>query len=116
MCPYCQKSLVDLVYWEHLEEHMGSSNTSPSTPTARTTSKTPTPRTPSTPVTPVKAEPSPKTGSPDLKPPVKSEVSPIKVKDEVDAIDKAPEVKEENISDIIVKEEVYAVKEKECLR
>jgi len=27
VCPYCQTSLADLVYWEHLEEHMGSVST-----------------------------------------------------------------------------------------
>merc|ERR1719318_2040927 len=64
-CPYCQKSLADLVYWEHLEEHMGSN----ATPT------TPTPRTPGTPGTPVKSTSSPKDGSPLLKTPVKQEVS-----------------------------------------
>jgi len=64
-CPYCQKSLADLVYWEHLEEHMGSN----ATPT------TPTPRTPGTPGTPVKSTSSLKDGSPLLKTPVKQEVS-----------------------------------------
>eukprot|EP00090_Calanus_glacialis_P022726 TRINITY_DN35017_c0_g1_i1.p1 TRINITY_DN35017_c0_g1~~TRINITY_DN35017_c0_g1_i1.p1 ORF type:complete len:1597 (+),score=610.53 TRINITY_DN35017_c0_g1_i1:88-4878(+) len=65
MCPYCQKSLADLVYWEHLEEHMGSN----ATPT------TPTPRTPGTPTSPVKSASSPNDGSPILKTPVKQEVS-----------------------------------------
>jgi len=65
MCPYCQKSLSGLVYWEHLEEHMGS-NATPNTPKASATTPT-TPRTPTTPVTPVKSDPSPKDASPALK-------------------------------------------------
>jgi len=91
MCPYCQKSLEDLVYWEHLEEHMGSN----ATPT------TPTPRTPGTPVTPTKSQTSPdNTGSPDLKSPVKLEVSPMK--------QEIVPLKEENI--ITVKQAVHVVK------
>jgi len=55
VCPYCQKNLADLVYWEHLEEHMGSTAT-PSTPKSASTSTPKTPGTPSTPGTPVKTE------------------------------------------------------------
>jgi len=65
MCPYCQKNLSGLIYWEHLEEHMGS-NATPNTPKASATTPT-TPRTPTTPVTPVKSDPSPKDASPTLK-------------------------------------------------
>jgi len=94
MCPYCQKSLEDLVYWEHLEEHMGS-NATPTTPT------TPTPRTPGTPVTPTKSQTSPdNTGSPDLKTPVKLEVSPMK--------QEIVPLKEENT--IAAKQAVHVVK------
>merc|ERR1719153_635694 len=33
VCPYCQISLDTVVYWEHLEEHMGSTATVRTTPT-----------------------------------------------------------------------------------
>jgi len=73
MCPYCQKNLSGLIYWEHLEEHMGS-NATPNTPKASASTPTPktpttpnTPTTPVTPVTPAKSDLSPKDASPVLK-------------------------------------------------
>jgi len=115
MCPYCQKSLADLVYWEHLEEHMGS-NSNPATPNTRTSSTTPNPRTPGTPVTPIKSEPSPTGCSPILKTPIKQEVSPVK-QEEIKAKQEIPVLKQEDsVSAIkqvvsIVKQEAPVVKQ-----
>ena len=43
-CPYCQLGLDTVVYWEHLEEHMGANSTNKTSPTkSETTTPTSTP-------------------------------------------------------------------------
>eukprot|EP00092_Neocalanus_flemingeri_P067369 GFUD01082219.1.p1 GENE.GFUD01082219.1~~GFUD01082219.1.p1 ORF type:complete len:1634 (-),score=566.26 GFUD01082219.1:275-5176(-) len=110
ICPYCQKSLADLVYWEHLEEHMGSNaNTAPTTPTPTTpTPTTPTPTTPTarasstTPASPGKTVTSPEEVSPILKTPNKQEISMVK--------QEGKETKQE-IADIALKQVVPDIKQ-----